>query len=260
VKDTGNNTQGRVDCFSSQVAIRYYESVLLDIAKKTSDRKAIERYELVQTTKTKKDKEDAPTGIFVLTVNDPTPEGNFTTYQCRWKKKDKKRARCDVPYYFVKTLTIFMFSQGYTQGYDMDCYNSCVLNLEGREVIFRSSSSYMGDQWYDWCLFKSRIDNKKMSRAGRILGFILLKKAYFAIVQKSIKSVKMDVLQEEFIMQFQFSGNPEKDYCVVPIKQITHPLYVFENHGGSMNEYYCSIPRRCWGKYFGDRINRKNPN
>ena len=99
VKDTGNNTQGRVDCFSSQVAIRYYESVLLDIAKKTSDRKAIERYELVQTTKSKKDKEDAPTGIFVLTVNDPTPEGNFTTYQCRWKKRTKKGP--DVTYHII---------------------------------------------------------------------------------------------------------------------------------------------------------------
>ena len=36
-EDTGTNTQHRVDCFVSQVAQRYYETVLFEIAKQLKD-------------------------------------------------------------------------------------------------------------------------------------------------------------------------------------------------------------------------------
>ena len=39
VKDTGNNTQHRPDSFTSQIARRYYETTLLEMAKQKNDEK-----------------------------------------------------------------------------------------------------------------------------------------------------------------------------------------------------------------------------
>ena len=43
----GTNTQCRVDSFSSQVAKRYYETMLYEIAKNALDKKIESEYELM---------------------------------------------------------------------------------------------------------------------------------------------------------------------------------------------------------------------
>ena len=49
VKNTGSNTQCRIDCFCSQVAKRFYETMLLEIAKKTMERKFHSKYALQES-------------------------------------------------------------------------------------------------------------------------------------------------------------------------------------------------------------------
>ena len=260
VKDTGKNTQGRVDSFNSQVATRYYESTVLTVVKKISDKKIKEQYELVEKVSNDNDAHDAvPTGVFTLSVEQSFEPGFFDKYTCSWKKKDKYRAKCDVPHHFVSKVSEFMCSEGLSAGYKIDCYNSCVLTLHGREETFRSSSCYMGEPWYDWCLFKATVNGKRRTRPGRIMGFFLWRKKFHAVVHKSVTALNMSRLEDEFIAKFELSGDPEKDYLIISVKQITHPLFVFQNYGGSINEYFCSLPRRKWGRYFGDQINRKSP-
>ncbi len=46
------------------------------------------------------------------------------------------------------------------------------------------------------------------------------------------------------------------DECtyVVPLESIVNPLCVFKNYGGQNREYFCPLPQRKWGRYFGDKI------
>ena len=68
------------------------------------------------------------------------------------------------------------------------------------------------------------------------MGFFVWKK-FHAVVQKSITTLNMDLLQEKFITKFELSGDPDKDYVIIDTRKITYPLFVFQNHGGSVNDF-----------------------
>jgi hypothetical protein len=41
---------------------------------------------------------------------------------------------------------------------------------------------------------------------------------------------------------------------LVSISSIAHPLCVFKNYGGQCTQFFCALPKRQWGRYFGDQI------
>ena len=41
---------------------------------------------------------------------------------------------------------------------------------------------------------------------------------------------------------------------IVSAHNVSGPLFVFENNGGSISEYFCALPRREWVGYFSSRI------
>ena len=58
-----------------------------------------------------------------------------------------------------------------------------------------------------------------------------------------------------FVSKFELGFDRDiQDYVVVPIESIAHPLAVFQNYGGNYKEYCCALPKRKWGRYFGDKI------
>ena len=50
LKDTGNNTQKRVYCFTSQVGKRYYETMIIEIAKEMLDQKQQQKGTFIQSS------------------------------------------------------------------------------------------------------------------------------------------------------------------------------------------------------------------
>jgi hypothetical protein len=56
------------------------------------------------------------------------------------------------------------------------------------------------------------------------------------------------------ISSFELGCDPNVDYKVVPIDSIIEPLLVFGKSPGCTNEYCCALPKRKWGRYFGERI------
>jgi hypothetical protein len=41
---------------------------------------------------------------------------------------------------------------------------------------------------------------------------------------------------------------------VVEIETISNLLCVYKNYGGPSNYYFCVLPKRKWGRYFGEKI------
>jgi hypothetical protein len=62
----------------------------------------------------------------------------------------------------------------------------------------------------------------------------------------------MKQLSENFICNFVIEDNQQT--VVVEIETISNPLCVFKNYGGTSNSYFCVLPKRKWGHYFGEKI------
>ena len=77
-----------------------------------------------------------------------------------------------------------------------------------------------------------------------------------AVVESSVTEVSCKQMQREFVVNFHMNPNDERNCCIVSLKAITHPLFVFEDNGGNKGSYYCSLPERKWGRYFGMQIKR----
>ena len=104
-------------------------------------------------------------------------------------------------------------------------------------------------------------DSSEATYPGRLLGFFKYQnvpfadnKDIYAVVQSSMSPLSMEKLQSEFIAPFQLGSDPEFDYSVIPISSISHPLYVFKDYGGIVTDYFCVLPKRKWGLYFGAKI------
>ena len=82
----------------------------------------------------------------------------------------------------------------------------------------------------------------------------------FAFVQVSTEQLDWETLEENFISKFVLSSNVDNDLCMVPATSIIHPMLVFKNLGGGDDEFFCSLPKRNWGRYFGDRIQKDEAN
>ena len=62
----------------------------------------------------------------------------------------------------------------------------------------------------------------------------------------------MDQLCENFICNFVVEDNQQR--VVVEIETISNPLCVYNNYGGLSHSYFCVLPKRKWGCYFGEKI------
>ncbi len=140
VKDTGNNSQQRACNFTSQIALRYYERMVCDIAHQA----------LVQRNKSQYN--TCP----IICMSYPIMEGKYKlTLNINGNGftdpiiSDGKRIHVK----FVKAMASFVFKhdsqsrQYIIHGYT---YTACKLQLEGRVEIFRATSSYgTNGEWYD---------------------------------------------------------------------------------------------------------------
>ena len=76
------------------------------------------------------------------------------------------------------------------------------------------------------------------------------------IVESSCKPVSMDDLSQSFIKKFKMPTDDKLgDYTyLLPLSTISHPLCVFKNYGGRVNEFFCVLPQRKWGGFFSAQI------
>jgi hypothetical protein len=45
---------------------------------------------------------------------------------------------------------------------------------------------------------------------------------------------------------------------LVPLSTISHPLCVFKNYGGRINDFFCVLPQRKWSAFFSAQMRERN--
>jgi hypothetical protein len=162
-----------------------------------------------------------------------------------------------------------------SDGFNVRGYTCMKTWLNGRKEIFRCTPKHQGsDPWFDWCLVKFRggVLNDEPLREGiypaHILGIFqyntsgIVDSDVRVCVRVSDDCLNMEKFKKEFISKFtvgvskyeEYAAIEQSSHTVVSAKDICGPLFVFENNGGHVSEYFCSLPRRDWIGYFGTKI------
>jgi hypothetical protein len=143
VKDTGHNAKQRACNFTSQIAQRYYERMVCDIAHQALVQKKESRYSTQPIICTSY---PVMEGKYTLTLN---INGNDFAEPIISKGKS-------ILVKFVEAMAHFVSQHdSRSKQYNINGYTACKLQLDGREEIFCVTWSYGNDgEWYDWCLIQ----------------------------------------------------------------------------------------------------------
>ena len=186
-------------------------------------------------------------GKYILTLEGLEDNGIFSHY-----KVDKSTS---LPTHLIWGIAVYASRELNIQDrFSVVGYTVCKMRVDERDDMFRCSSNYSHDgQWYDWCLIEW-VDSNNTSQTypGLILGFIQVVTKHYAVVQSSNHVMTIKKLTEYFVCKFSLP--PNTPTSVVEIESISNPLLVFKNYDGSTSEYFCVLPQRKWGRYFGERI------
>ena len=128
VKDTGNNTQIRINSFVSQCVTRYYETLILDLAKIISDKTEMRGYERIVRQPLSQEKTHL-LGRFCIDCTGDSLE-------CDWVRNDARRPKCQVSDRFEKTLIDHMKTHCRRRTFTLYVYIGCQLHLENRVETF----------------------------------------------------------------------------------------------------------------------------
>ncbi len=155
----------------------------------------------------------------------------------------------------IRGISIYAATQFHQCGMTtVTCYTSCNMNLENRNITFCSTCIFRDDDdWYDWCLVEWIDDNEERNTyLGKILGFFTMEGSVYAVHQSSSNPISMEQLTDEFIWSFVIKDHQPTE--VVEVETISSTLCVFKNYEGPSHSYFCALPQRKWGHYFGQKI------
>ena len=274
VKDPANNTQLQISKFNSQLATRWYETNMFELATEAARQKFDQQYRLVGKTQDDEDEFDYFMGgtyllQFILNFIDHSISYVISEDKPKSTKKSIVKRKVQVPRNVLLAIQLFLVDQhGWNGGsHDMVGYTSLKTKLEGRNECFRATDEFHGGSWYDWCMVEYNIDGSVSLYPSKIHAFISFEDRVFenstsmcdeddvfAVVQSSVQPLHISQLEDEFISSIELGFDAEVHYQVVPVESIVRPLYVFKNYNGSKKEFFCSLPRRKWARYFGDKI------
>ena len=88
-------------------------------------------------------------------------------------------------------------------------------------------------------------------------GFVELNNKMFTVVDLPRTKVPLEYLQREFVVEFHTNDKDSRNHFLVNVESISHPLFVFDDHGGDADRHWCVLPERKWGRYFGEIITKK---
>ena len=74
-----------------------------------------------------------------------------------------------------------------------------------------------------------------------------------AVVHTATSYVSWEELASPFVMHFTL-GHPKDCVYAVSVKNITDPLFVFDDYGNDGLNYFGTLPYQCWGYYFRNRL------
>ncbi len=189
-------------------------------------------------------------GKYEFTFSELEDMGIFTEYSVSNKNKNP-------PLKCIRGISVYAATQFHQRGMTtVTCYTFCNMNLENRNVIFCSLYNFGDDDdWYGWCLVEWIDDNEERNTyPGKILGFFTMEGSIYAVLRSSSNPISMEQLTDEFICSFVINVHQPTE--VIEVETISSALCVFKNYGGPLHSYFCALPQRKWGHYFGQKITR----
>jgi hypothetical protein len=130
---------------------------------------------------------------------------------------------------------------------------------DGNQVIYHANPHFQGRMWYDWAYvhFEEQITNGEVVERyypSKILGFVKFDEKTEAVIQCATKPLRWSRLKKQFVVEVILGIDDEVSVVTVPLSSLVHPLCVVPDYGGQGTSYLVILPRRNWGRYFGDKV------
>ena len=266
VKGTGKVTSRKVNTFCSEVANRYFEHKIIDMAKDALSRQTTHSHVYIgQTQSSNLEEGYHGRGRYTVTVDSLSKrykDGHSVDHSVHWHSKNKKKHKMPDRWAIHSDLLRVVYNDAKNRGvhgtFDFDGYTEMTIDLDSQgQHLFRSTPWYKKGEWYDWALVEFMNDDAYKRYPSRILGFVKLpwENSIMAVIQCTKRPLEWEQLQKAFVSPIELGTNLEReDYTCVHLDAIVSPLCVFENYGADRLQHFCILPRRCWSDYFGDNI------
>jgi hypothetical protein len=247
VKHTGANTQKRISTFTSQVAQRYYETLILHISKKRLNGSIGNNFNddsIIDGTGVELSSKQIMAGQYQLTIVGLDEFGTFIDHKVIGNVK--------LSLVYIRAVSTFALSTCFDPPGRLSItgYTSCKMNINTKDATLRATSNYGNDgQWYDWCLVEWVDHNEQRNTYPRKnLGFFNMDNCIYAVIQLLIIPITMEQLIDKFVCSFVLDHHRRTE--IVKIDTIRTTLCIFKNYGSPLNLYFCILPKRKWGCYF----------
>ena len=284
VKDHANQTQGRADVFAEQLAAREFESLVNEWA--FEDIKPTLGLDYVKV-QNKDPNLWVGRGKFSASFQACDRHGRGRVQVC-WSDRNKEKLNIGISDSFVHAIRTFACDNRWTGQFDIIGYTAFKMCPSGVDdhVTFYASEYLNGGPWYDFAMIQFDEDN--MSRAdcvspARVLGFFqydtagvptpklineeghtpeeindhwMHDKSMYAVVHTATSYVPWSKIEADFVVPFKL-GPINNHIYIVNVDNIIDPLFAFKDYGGAgadSERYFCVLPNRKWGRYFGNRI------
>ena len=173
-------------------------------------------------------------------------------------------------------------------GFDVTGYTSFKTNLKHSDdaVTFYANELLHGNKWYDYAMIQFEevdVARDQTISPARILGFFkynttsvptphyldeeklspstifdqsLQDPNMYVVVHSATTYIPWSTVTQNFVTTFKL-GPLSTHLYIVKVESIVRSLFVWRNYGGietNVEKYFCALPSRDWGDYFGDRI------
>ena len=270
VKYPGGNTQRRVSEFAKQVANRMYETMIIGAGKDAMRKEDEKEFVAVDRRTDNEITEYQLHGRYFIEITS-VKKGRCAS-RVEWVYSNKTKTAAPEKYSLRADLLEIIYDQirkrkiplpVTLQGFTELKY---ITTSGDTEFIYRASPFYKGSSWYDWGYvhYREKIGRRWENKhfPSLILGYINFPRddgsgteSSFAAIRTSVKPVKWNKIQENFVQEFRLSRSFTTSHTIVPISAIVHPLIVISDHDGNPDKFFVVLPKRNWADYFSNLIN-----
>ena len=293
VKKPGRNTQRRPASFTPQLAMRNFETSCFEKAYDVvcDDIPLLQSNITSENDASSSDEEGvskiwkSATGEYTLTFGELPHQGQCSI-NVRWKKRVKNQLGKTINMIFALDVSNSVVKHGYSDSFDITGYTEfrgqSSKRLGFKPVIYRACEDFRGSEWYDWSMVKFEIEGGIVETCPcLILGFfrysdkggiptdyllqenieedIIREKTVdrnlYAVVHATTKHYNFSDLLKKFVLDIYLDKNLDRSLFVVDVVNLSDPLYVFRDYGGTdKSKYFAVLPHILWGDYFTNKI------
>ena len=260
VKKPSHNTQKRASNFTKQIADRYHETSIQEVIYESVKDHCCDFFPHPCLGLDEHHKFE---GQYTLKFSEPI-DGSRTT-NLRWRSKGRQQARSRVSEDMIRVLMSYAEGLGHLSQFEIKGYTFMKLNKGGEQIIYRSTTDFLNNDWFDFCLMEYLDNDVTKFAPAKILGIVKFFDDIFIphgsttddtfVVVHTGDFIDPDILTSKFVTSFTL-GDGKKYWEVHSCNSIAHPLLAVPVYGGeNTSVYWTSCPYLNWGNNFRKKMN-----